>query len=98
MSKLIAGLLLLFPATLLAAENSGHSDPSATVVLYLAIILLTAKFGGDIATRVGQPAVLGELVVGIVLGNLTLAGFSGLEPLKTDASIDILAQIGRAHV
>lgn len=94
MSKFIAGLLLLFPATLFASENSGHSDPSATVVLYLAIILLTAKLGGDIATRVGQPAVLGELVVGIVLGNLTLAGFSGLEPLKTDASIDILARIG----
>lgn len=94
MAKLIVCALLLIPAVLQAAENSGHSDPSATVVLYLAIILLAAKFGGDIAVRLGQPAVLGELIAGIFMGNLTLAGYSGLEPLKTDKSIDILARIG----
>ncbi|MBI1723636.1 MAG: cation:proton antiporter [Gemmatimonadetes bacterium] len=71
-----------------------HADPVAHVVLALAVILLLAKVGGDLATRVGQPAVLGELVVGVVLGNLTLVGYGGLEAFKEDASLDMLARIG----
>ena len=77
-----------------ASEGAGHADPVASLALWLVIILLAAKLGGDLAERVGQPAVLGELVIGVVLGNLTLAGFSGLEPIKTDAFVDMLARIG----
>lgn len=69
-------------------------DSVATVALWLVVILLAAKLGGELAVRIGQPAVLGELVLGVILGNLTLAGFSGLEPLETDPSIDMLAQVG----
>lgn len=86
-----AGLLA---APLSAAADTAHGDPSAPVVLALAVILVAAKLGGDLAVRLGQPAVLGELVVGIVLGNLDLAGFQGLSFVKTDASIDMLARIG----
>lgn len=39
-----------------------HGDPVASVVLALAVILVAAKLGGDLASRIGQPAVLGELV------------------------------------
>ena len=42
----------------------------APVVLALAVILAAAKLGGDVAERIGQPAVLGELVVGVLVGNL----------------------------
>ena len=94
MMKLIVGSILFFPSVLCASEGSAHSDPSASVVFYLAIILLAAKAGGDVAIRIGQPAVLGELMVGIVLGNLTLAGYSGLEAIKTDVFVDMLARIG----
>src|SRR5207248_1812947 len=41
------------------------ADPVAPVLLALAAILAGAKLGGDLAERIGQPAVLGELVVGI---------------------------------
>src|SRR6188474_1822576 len=68
--------------------------PVATVALSLAVILVVAKLAGDLATRLGQPAVLGELVGGVVLGNLSLAGFHALEPMKTDPSIAMLAEIG----
>src|SRR6516162_3944808 len=87
-------LLCIAPAVLFADEAAQHSDPSAMVVLYLAIILLAAKGGGDLAIRVGQPAVLGELIVGIILGNLSLAGFARLDAIKTDRSIDMLSRIG----
>src|SRR5207244_2766695 len=53
------------------------ADPVAPVLLALAAILAGAKLGGDLAERIGQPAVLGELVVGILLGNLDLVGVPG---------------------
>jgi Kef-type K+ transport system membrane component KefB len=38
------------------------------LAILLAVILLTAKLAGYLAIRLGQPSVLGELVVGILLG------------------------------
>lgn len=83
-----------FPTLVRAAEATDHADPSAKVVLSLAIILLAAKLGGHFATRIHQPAVLGELVAGVVLGNLSLLGFSGLEYLQTDSAVDMLSRLG----
>jgi len=60
-------------------------DPVAPVLLGISIILLAAKLGGDLMVRIRQPAVLGELLVGVVLGNLPLVGFDGLEFLRPDA-------------
>ena len=60
----------------------------------LAIILAAAKLGGDLATRARQPAVLGELIAGVLLGNLGLAGLTGLQGLASDRTLDALAQIG----
>lgn len=57
------------------------------IVLQLAIILFAAKLAGSISVRLGQPAVLGEIIVGILLGPSvfglvtatdTLAAFSQL--------------------
>jgi Kef-type K+ transport system membrane component KefB len=70
------------------------ADPVAPVILGLAVILLAAKLGGDLAARVGQPEVLGELVAGVVLGNLGLVAIAAFEPIKSDATIDMLARIG----
>jgi Kef-type K+ transport system membrane component KefB len=88
----IGCVLLAVPAH--ASEAGGHADPVALVAFWLVVILLAAKLGGDLALRIGQPAVLGELAVGVVLGNLTLAGFSGFEPIESDAFIDMFARVG----
>lgn len=79
---------------LLAAAGGGHADPVAPVVVALAIILVAAKLGGELAVRLGQPAVLGELVIGVALGNLSLFGFTGLEWIERDAMVDLLARLG----
>ncbi|HEU5170958.1 MAG TPA: cation:proton antiporter [Gemmatimonadales bacterium] len=42
--------------------------PIPTLLLSLAAILIAAKLFGDLAERVKQPAVLGELVAGVLLG------------------------------
>jgi len=64
------------------------------VLLALAAILAAAKLGGHLAVRIGQPAVLGELVAGVVLGNLDLAGVGWFRSLTGDPSIGVLAQLG----
>ena len=71
-----------------------HGDALAALILSLALILATAKMGGHLAARLGQPPVLGELGAGVVLGNLTLAGFSGFESLKSNSALDTLSQLG----
>lgn len=76
------------------AAEGGHSDPVAGVVLAVAVILLAAKLGGDLATRIGQPAVLGELVFGVILGNLSLFGLPGLDAIRDNTFVDMLARIG----
>jgi Kef-type K+ transport system membrane component KefB len=73
---------------------TAHADPVAFVALALAVILAGAKLGGDLVERLGQPAVLGELLVGIALGNLHLIGLNGLEAIKTDPGLDVLARLG----
>lgn len=86
-------LLALAPAIARAAEDA-HADPSAAVVLRLALILLAAKLGSDIAVRLGQPAVLGELTMGVLLGNSSLLGVHFFEVFKTDPAIDLFARLG----
>lgn len=71
-----------------------HADPIASVVLWLAVVLIAAKIGGDLAVRMRQPAVLGELVAGVFLGNLPLVGIAALAPMQSDPSIDMLARLG----
>jgi Kef-type K+ transport system membrane component KefB len=57
-------------------------------------MLVAAKVAGEIFERLKLPAVLGELGAGIVLGNLVIFGFMAAEPLKTDATIAALAELG----
>ena len=63
-------------------------------MLALAVILAAAKLGGDIAERAGQPAVLGELVIGVLVGNLPLLGVTLFQFITANATIDVLAQLG----
>ena len=94
---LIVGLLSAW-ASVVTAQSSdaqgGHATSLPLVLLSLVVILLSAKLGGAIAERFRQPAVLGELLLGVVLGNLALVGFDGLEYLETSETIRILAELG----
>ncbi|HSS19735.1 MAG TPA: cation:proton antiporter [Pyrinomonadaceae bacterium] len=95
---LVAGSVLLVvhsasaqSVTTTGAENHGLQP---IVLIGLAGMLLVAKLGGEFFERIGQPAVLGELIGGIVVGNLVLFGFTAAEPLKTNVIVDGVAQIG----
>ena len=60
--------------------------------LALAAILVAAKLLGELAERIGQPAVLGELVAGVLLGGSVL-GVVPQEGLPGDA-LHLLAELG----
>lgn len=72
--------------------GGGHGAAASTF-LWIAILLIAAKFS-SIIEKWGQPAVLGELVVGVILGNLTLIGLGIFDPIAHDAIILFLAELG----
>jgi Kef-type K+ transport system membrane component KefB len=63
-------------------------------LISLFVILLSAKLGGALMERIQQPAVLGELIFGVLLGNLSLLGIHQLDYLKSNEAIGILAELG----
>jgi Kef-type K+ transport system membrane component KefB len=71
---------------------SHELDP--LVLIGVASMLVVAKLCGELFERLKQPAVLGELIGGMLLGALALAGLGTFEALKTDAVAGALAEIG----
>jgi Kef-type K+ transport system membrane component KefB len=77
-----------------ATQGEASHGLNPLVLLGVALILVVAKLGGEIFERFRQPAVLGELVSGILVGNLALFGFTSLGFLRSDQVINSLAEIG----
>ncbi len=77
-----------------AAEISGHNGDAIRFLLAFSVILLAAKIGGELFERLRQPPVLGELLFGIILGNLGLIGLGFAETLKEAPFLGIAAEIG----
>jgi Kef-type K+ transport system membrane component KefB len=46
------------------------ADPVATVIFWVTLIFLSSIIGRNIALRLSQPGVLGELLMGVFVGNL----------------------------
>jgi K+:H+ antiporter len=67
------------------------------ILLDVAVVLLAARAGGLLFGRIGQPAVLGEIAAGVVLGPTLLGAFPGdpSSDLFPAAARDVLALIGQ---
>jgi Kef-type K+ transport system membrane component KefB len=93
---LLGGMLLynLAVAAPVDGESGGHGGAVLNVLLELMVILLAAKLGGDLFERIGQPAVLGELILGMIIGNMHLIGFQGFAGFQTNVTLEILAELG----
>ncbi len=77
--------------SLLAAPTTGGVSIEQ-FFFAIAIILAAAKVGGELASRIGQPAVLGELVFGVLLGASALRVIPAEGQLHD--VIGLLAEIG----
>jgi len=72
----------------------GSVDSVANVALALSLLLVAGRLGASAARRLGQPAVLGELLVGIALGNLPAIGVPQLTQVLNNGGVTLLAQLG----
>jgi Kef-type K+ transport system membrane component KefB len=75
------------------------ADPFARLLIALPVILAACYLAGTLFRRLGQPAVIGEIVAGVLLGPSLLgllwpAGFAWLFPGEVVVAINILAQLG----
>jgi Kef-type K+ transport system membrane component KefB len=89
---LFACATLLIP-TFARAADAGHVD-LPPILLGIVVILLAAKLAGALFEALRLPAVLGELLAGVVLGNLALIGITGFQPLSASPILRVLAEIG----
>ena len=90
--SLMLALFAAVPATAFASGDGHGLD--ATIWLILAGMILAAKIGGEVAVRLNQPSVLGELCVGIVLGNLGMIGVHAFDGAAELVPIEFLAEFG----
>jgi len=74
---------------LLAAAGGGESGGVPQLLGALVAIFIATKVLGDLAQRIGQPAVLGELIAGVLLGGSLLGVVRPDDPV-----IHALAEIG----
>jgi Kef-type K+ transport system membrane component KefB len=70
-------------------------DPLLQFLLLLSIIIVAAKGAGYVSTRLGQPAVLGELLAGLILGPtiLNVMHWPLFEP-QLGETVEHLAHLG----
>jgi len=89
---LFACTALLIP-TFARAADAAHID-LPPVLLGIVVILLAARLAGALFEALRLPAVLGELIAGVVLGNLALVGITGFQSLSASPILRVMAEIG----
>ena len=62
-------------------------------LIEIGVIIIVAKIAGDLASRFGQPPVLGQLLVGLMLGLLSQP-FDGPALQSANAEVTQLANLG----
>ena len=90
MKQAVLLLWLLLPA-------GAHAAGAGVVgenLLWLALILLSARLFAPLAQKLGFPAVLGELLLGVALGNLSLFGLHYFDSVAKDPIIAFIAELG----
>ncbi|HZD89395.1 MAG TPA: cation:proton antiporter [Pseudolabrys sp.] len=98
-----AGALAVFavPAMARAATGASHGPSELLFVAQLIVLILVGRLLGEVMLRFGQPAVMGQLIAGLVLGPSVLGALfpnfqHALFPAAKEqrAMLDAVAQFG----
>jgi Kef-type K+ transport system membrane component KefB len=86
-------------ASLFSNLRENVQDPLARFFIQLILIILAARVCGSLIRRVGQPAVIGEMLAGIVLGPSLLGWlwpgfFHFVFPASSLGTLRLLSQVG----
>jgi len=92
-------IIVLFAVCTFAHASESKTTTSTEEIipitfLWIVVILVGTKLLASACERIGQPAVLGELVAGVIFGNLTILGIYIFEPLRDNYFINFLAEFG----
>jgi len=66
--RLLLGAAAVGVIPALAAEGGSRGASQALFIAQLALLLLVGRLMGELAQRVGQPSVMGQLIGGLLLG------------------------------
>jgi Kef-type K+ transport system membrane component KefB/nucleotide-binding universal stress UspA family protein len=93
--------LCLFPVLSYAAQSTPQGTSEALFLLQVVALLVCARLMGELVQRIGQPAVMGQLIGGILLGPSLLGALSpqlqhALFPASAEqkALVEGVAQLG----
>lgn len=67
--RILIGCILL-PLPAYAHQGAGDFEPVSAVILWVTVILFFGIIGRYLALRINQPGVLGELLMGVLVGNI----------------------------
>ena len=95
----LAALLLLSGTALAADQPAGASE--ATFILQIVALLVVGRLLGEVMLRMGQPAIMGQLIAGLILGPSLLGALApdlqhALFPASKEqkAMLDAISQFG----
>ena len=63
-----AASLILVPIAGYAAEGRSHAASEIVFISEILALVLCGRLMGELMQRIGQPAVMGQLIAGILLG------------------------------
>lgn len=97
-ASLLLSLCILFSTSIVNAASSSKESSSVvmhfgTTFVMFALLLLVGKLGSMIE-KYGQPAVVGELLAGIILSAFAYFGWNFVNNLRQDEIIAFVAQFG----
>jgi Kef-type K+ transport system membrane component KefB/nucleotide-binding universal stress UspA family protein len=91
----------LIPELVFAADKGSHKPSEVIFLCQIIALLVCGRLIGELMQRIGQPAVMGQLIAGVLLGPSVLGAVSpelqhSLFPANPDqrAMIDAVAQLG----
>src|SRR6202451_3084475 len=70
---LLAAIFVMVPTAAFAADNAVSVNSEAIFIAELGLLLLVGRLMGEAAQRLGQPAVMGQLIGGVFVGASMLA-------------------------